>query len=251
MKGFLTRECPVCFAEISRHQLDIAGCCGELSCRAIIIQQRNTVESKRLNEEWNGKSDRIRDAVGTDVVANVPHNSSGMIDVAGTRPQELAQHLDTILDQAFSDETIAPDMDRSAMSRTVQDPVTNAACSACQGWCCRAGRWTNAYLTPETIARLRRDFPDMTRAEIKAHYLSKVPERSIEESCIFHTNKGCALERPFRASICNTYECWQLKRTKTVAQENPGAQMTIGAFKDDLEKTVELSTPAPELSGPE
>jgi len=40
-----------------------------------------------------------------------------------------------------------------------------------------------------------------------ASYLDWVPEESMQGSCIYHTDKGCALPRPLRSDICNAYFC--------------------------------------------
>jgi hypothetical protein len=49
-----------------------------------------------------------------------------------------------------------------------------------------------------------------------------VPERSVEHSCIYHGEHGCALPRELRSHICNSYYCqpmqeWIGRPTRTTA----------------------------------
>jgi hypothetical protein len=40
-----------------------------------------------------------------------------------------------------------------------------------------------------------------------ALYADAVPERSVERSCVFHGEQGCALPRELRSHTCNSYFC--------------------------------------------
>lgn len=86
-------------------------------------------------------------------------------------------------------------------------PIIAAICATCQGNCCQHGRDNHAYLTGETLQRWRDDNPGSDTDEVCEKYLSYIPPRHTENSCLYHTSIGCALPRKMRADICNRYLC--------------------------------------------
>jgi hypothetical protein len=91
----------------------------------------------------------------------------------------------------------------------------DAACGVCWGACCAYGG-NAAFIGGATVRRLRRARPELSDADIVEHYLSAIPERTVENSCILHGQSGCALPREQRSSICNDFWCrpvrdWQRK----------------------------------------
>jgi hypothetical protein len=93
-----------------------------------------------------------------------------------------------------------------AVTESANSELVKAACSTCRGFCCRKGG-DSAYLTADTIARVRMQHPAMSDTDIASVYLNAVPATSMAQSCIFHGEQGCTLRREFRAQICNDYHC--------------------------------------------
>ncbi len=91
-----------------------------------------------------------------------------------------------------------------------ENPLTVAACATCAGQCCAFGAPAYAFLTVEAFQRFRQRNPGTTSAEVAAHYLGRLPERSVEESCVYHGEHGCALPRTERSDACNSYHCGPL-----------------------------------------
>jgi hypothetical protein len=101
--------------------------------------------------------------------------------------------------------------ERLIQARTAQPlgfaaDVVRAGCATCQGHCCRGGG-EHAYLDERTMARVRRDNPDLDAAGVIALYVGALAETAYEGSCLFHGRKGCTLPKPLRAELCNTYYC--------------------------------------------
>jgi hypothetical protein len=94
--------------------------------------------------------------------------------------------------------------------------VAQTACSLCKGRCCRNGD-DDAFLDDRTLARVRLAKPVTDERDVLRLYLDCVPV-AYRDSCIFHGNRGCTLDRSLRADICNTYYCGGL-----------GAYMKTGA----------------------
>jgi hypothetical protein len=84
--------------------------------------------------------------------------------------------------------------------------VLGAGCATCQGHCCKGGG-DHAYIDERTMARARRDNPELAARAIIGLYLARLAPRSYKGSCLFHGADGCTLGRPLRAELCNVYYC--------------------------------------------
>jgi len=85
------------------------------------------------------------------------------------------------------------------------------ACAACGGECCSKGG-THAYLDDDTIHRVARERPRLSRRELAELYTACLPLESFAGSCVFHGAEGCTLPRSLRSDLCNSFYCTPLKR---------------------------------------
>jgi hypothetical protein len=137
----------------------------------------------------------------------VPRNDKALVAIAPERIQRLREHLISALRELRT----AKHWERFA-SPVRTDPtgfaarVVQVACSLCKGWCCQNGD-DDAFLDDRTLARVRIANPDMAEHVILRLYLDRVPSVAYRNSCIFHGNKGCTLDRALRADVCNSYFC--------------------------------------------
>jgi hypothetical protein len=106
---------------------------------------------------------------------------------AATRPERLIQK---------------PTPEPTGFSAT----VLNAGCATCRGHCCKGGG-EHAYIDERTMARVRRDNPELDARAIIQRYLRRVAPSSYQGSCLFHGEAGCTLGRALRAELCNAYYC--------------------------------------------
>lgn len=88
----------------------------------------------------------------------------------------------------------------------VQQRVMSRGCATCRGHCCKWGG-DHAFLYPAQLRKKLRANPDLSADDLLAHYLGKIPTHSVEDSCVFHTAHGCALERHDRSERCNDFFC--------------------------------------------
>jgi hypothetical protein len=84
--------------------------------------------------------------------------------------------------------------------------VVGAGCATCRGHCCMGGG-DHAYIDERTMARVRRDNPELDARAIIGLYLTRLAPRSYRGSCLFHGPAGCTLGRALRAELCNQYYC--------------------------------------------
>ena len=130
-----------------------------------------------------------------------------LVRPASYRVRALKRHLV----DSLRDLREAKHPERLIQSRTAQPEgfaadVVRAGCTQCQGHCCRGGG-EHAYLDDRTMARVRRDNPDLDAAGVISLYVDSVAEQGFEGSCLFHGRFGCTLAQPLRAELCNTYYC--------------------------------------------
>jgi hypothetical protein len=134
----------------------------------------------------------------------VPRSDKRLVPVSGERVKRLQQHLlGALRDLRLAHRrptAVAPE------PSGFQAVVVGAACSLCEGWCCRNGG-EDAFLDDRTLARHRMVDAAITDEAIMQLYLDRVPEAACQDSCIFHGKRGCTLDRTMRADICNTYFC--------------------------------------------
>ncbi len=137
----------------------------------------------------------------------VPRNGKGLAPVSPERVRRLRGHLERLSGAARDPDTLAPvrpEPDGFAAE------VARAACTLCQGWCCKNGG-DDAFLDERTIARTRHAYLASDPDAVPRMYLELVPEIGYEGSCIFHGKQGCTLTRAMRSDVCNSYFCGGLQ----------------------------------------
>ena len=83
----------------------------------------------------------------------------------------------------------------------------NGCCATCRGACCKLGGQNHAFLTAHDVRRLRVRAPETTPEQAVTLYAERLPETSVEDSCVYHGPRGCRLRRDLRADICNSFHC--------------------------------------------
>ena len=86
-----------------------------------------------------------------------------------------------------------------------------ATCETCQGSCCSYGGNYNAYLKKDAIDRAARYLGTRSLHQVIQAYIDHVPDQHVNQSCFYHTRKGCALPREMRSTTCNEHQCSALK----------------------------------------
>jgi len=140
--------------------------------------------------------------------ARLPANEAVPGPLSEERRDTFRVNVSAAIDRAMDD----PDRPFPETPESAADgaPLIQAACGACRGSCCKYGA-DHAYLYPDHFRRLLRDHPGRSREEILSDYLSRLPERAYRDSCVYHTETGCALPRERRSNLCNTFVCGGLE----------------------------------------
>jgi hypothetical protein len=139
------------------------------------------------------------------------------------------------------------------------DPPVSAllahCCAVCRGACCETGG-THAHLRGARFARARHAADALDDAAFVARYEAHLPDRHLEGSCVFHTVRGCALPRAFRAELCNSFYCGELTQIARELRpdgDEPPAVFAGACDREALRRIARVTpdghTPLPLLGG--
>jgi len=142
----------------------------------------------------------------------VPHNDRSLVTTSPERIGRLREHLGRLF---VSMRRAEPASMVRAGPEGFAARVANAACSVCRGWCCLNGA-DDAFLDEATLARVPPGL--LSTAEVIEMYVERVPDAGYQNSCIFHGEKGCTLDRSMRSDVCNAYFCNGLRSFITSAE---------------------------------
>ena len=170
-----------------------------------------------------------------------------LVRPAAYRIRALKRHLV----ESLRDLREAKHPERLIQARTAQPlgfaaDVVRAGCTQCQGHCCRGGG-EHAYLDERTMARVRRDNPDLDAAAVIALYSGSIAEQGYEGSCLFHGKFGCTLAQPLRAELCNTYYCnglWDFLKQRPLPEN-----VEIVASRNGIERRAVVKAVEPRDGG--
>jgi len=186
--------------------------CGHVRCTTRAVDklrgQQKASRLRTLHAQVGGRGEAVF----------TPVNQARTAPLSASRRDAFARHLAAMLDAALVG------VQTSAQNRPVgvsmqgdnvhlppeTPPVVHrsiaAACANCRGWCCRTGG-TNAWITSDTLRRVRLEHPDLEPATIQERYLSQLPSRAYTDSCVYHSAAGCTLDASLRSDTCHTFLC--------------------------------------------
>jgi hypothetical protein len=141
------------------------------------------------------------------VLVTVPLLKAPLEPPPFSRIRALRRHLV----QSLRDLRVARRPDRLVQRETPEPTgftaaVLRAGCATCQGHCCKGGG-DHAYIDERTMARVRRDNPELDARAVIGLFLARLPPLAYHGSCLFHGADGCTLGRALRAELCNAYYC--------------------------------------------
>ena len=113
---------------------------------------------------------------------------------------------------------------------------TQPYCATCQGKCCSKGREFQAFIQRHTMKRVIDNKElGITGENIVSTYISHVPEKSITNSCLFHTAEGCVLPNEIKADICGDFYCDGLSSLISLKEKAKTGALTVVVNRDKNE----------------
>lgn len=173
-----------------------------------------------------------RDAAAVDGshAVMVPLNQRALVPTPPERVRRIREHLVRSLRDLRTMKR--PDQNASPLRPEpvgFAGTVTRAACTLCQGFCCKGGG-EHAYLDERDMARVRQARPELDARAVIRLYMERVPADGYAGSCVFHGKQGCTLDRSLRSDVCNSYFCNGLRDFVATADGAAGVVVTgVGA----------------------
>jgi hypothetical protein len=248
------QTCDWCAAEIDAHKAASTGSCGAPACEGQRIAEASRRVTRQKHERYLALKDKteaayaaeLADAAaafGTDQadvpVGVVPHQNKPLAPLSAERRAAFEVHLDATIEEGFS---IDPEEYDDRRNRAAIDgpemPIADAGCATCQGSCCKAGMAGQGFIDKWMVTSYRRTDPDPTPEGFRALYLGYLPETSVEDSCPYHTDRGCALPRKMRGTICNTFLCKGVKELMKLVQDDAASDVAIVAQHEGTPKAL-------------
>jgi hypothetical protein len=247
--------------------------CDRLACCGPILQQgRDAHVEERRVERKETAANAIRNA-GLDessvvLLTKVPYIRLELTELPSERLEEFRNNVKNSLskaadgwsaaDAAEKSLKLADDEESSESESESESDKSNCeqpslhvlnACMTCGGYCCKAGG-AHAFLDKDNIRRIWMTRPEDTPESVLQYYLDSLPPQSSVGWCVYHTDRGCNLDRTMRADICNDFHCSGIvdhkdqvveltaKSTTAVAFDADGKVQQIATMTKEGERTV-------------
>ena len=209
--------CRICSQPLTTHEQFAGNICSHWRCRWRALDAQ-------LETHRNDAAVAVGEpAAKSFPISVVPFHTRPTVPVAQAERKELLAFLEELREEVSSrkeaTQTVLaqanaePTVDAEALEVSLAT-LLGKVCGVCEGFCCRHGAATHAFLDEETLLRFLAEHPGMRSGEAVLAYLQHVPEEHYKGSCIYHTRTGCNLPRDMRARICNAYECRGLTDTR-------------------------------------
>jgi hypothetical protein len=229
----LKSRCSRCGGHLESVLDQLEGVCSQLSCRGPHLVEKRRQAEREKREAWAATIEELKKAFpelltdqGRDEVASeqqahvslVPGTDSPLVPLPPDRHEQFLAHLDVICREAvrLCDD---PKKVNSLMteyghrgSATKDSPILPVlnGCSTCRGYCCRNGG-DHAFLDASFVAWQLLCDPCSTAESVRNAYIHRLPDVSVEGSCVFHGSQGCVLSRAERNNVCNNFHCFELQ----------------------------------------
>lgn len=222
--------CKVCGRPLTIAQKSMGACSSPECQRLHQGRQRYEQERKeRVELREQGLQLRERAAIAMAIAdpesyppTPLPSFRRPVVDLPAQRRAAFCEHVRATVAAAMD---AAPYVDAAPTGIPMADAsplaiLNGHACGACGGHCCRHGD-TQAYVMTGTIDRYRAVHPNKSPEEIVEAYCGLLPERSFEDSCVFHAERGCTLPGWMRSDVCNEFLCEELTEFNDASRNLP------------------------------
>ena len=228
--SFRKQSCMICGGAIDEYLPLTQKYCSDRKCKwkyfeYISQQARDFRESlKRKREDLNQQVRELRnneaDAVGIEnpedfIPVAVPVNMRHIGNLPEKRRRTFCDHLKELIDQAATEPCMSTHLTDDSTMQTKRDAqmqgtelrsILNNACTICRGSCCIYGE-DHAYLKVNNILRYMHQHPELQQQQVLGEYLSCLTKKTYKDSCVYHTENGCALPSYMRSESCSLFAC--------------------------------------------
>ena len=212
------------------------------------IRQQSWESLKRKRENLNQQACDLRsdaaEAAGIEnpedfIPVAIPINMRHIRHLPEKRRRTFCDQLKQLLDQAAAEQcssthltdNFTMQMKRDAqMQGTKLHSILINACAICRGSCCKNGG-EHAYLKVDTLLHYIHQHPELQQHQVLEEYLSFLPKKTYEDSCVYHAKFGCSLPRHMRSECCDLFACHGLADIVEYAIDTKSTRFFIVAMK--------------------
>jgi hypothetical protein len=223
----LQSTCQICGNPLLEPRWRLVGVCGSANCLHALtrgLQARKqaewlkqTRERQRLAETYlKLEADRLG-ITGKMLAVVVPANLRRIRNLSERRRRAFHDRLKQCISQAAASRTSTArnttgDERHAPPSRPsfVPDPLLSRGCFTCKGHCCNSGQ-DHAYQDVAALESYMDLHPEQQPRHVLEDYLSRIPTRTYQESCVYQAEAGCVLPREMRSPICNEFYCGEIR----------------------------------------
>ncbi len=201
--------------------------CGDERCRRALDLRKTAERARQIDAACEARLERHEAAVRRRLAGRLPadaprvlldHCAPSLVPLPRSRRFSFQAHLWGLVEQheknpsgpCGSPADIDPERHMESLDPSLA-PIAAVACAACGGICCLGGGGDRAFLNREILLRHREAHPGAAPEDFVGDYLGRVPSLSCENSCVYHTPRGCALPPEMRSLTCGQFYCGQLR----------------------------------------
>ena len=238
--------CSVCGKPRSRLEAARGKVCGDWSCQVEQVKRDKAEEVAAFQAKCDEIANDFAERTETSAIpARVPYLGRPVIETPEDEKRAFRATLRDSLRKTFQEvETgsFAPIPEEE----DTDTPVLDASCIACRGFCCRQGAG-HAFLKPEYLPTVIARRPGDSPATIYRDYVRRIPEKSMEDACLYQGEQGCVLPRDMRSYLCNSFECEDRLNLKMALAGREDASALVIAMDGDAVKAAALAVPGKPL----
>jgi hypothetical protein len=252
--SFRKRLCVVCGGAIDDRVPRTQDYCSDQKCQWKYLVRLRQNWQENLKRERERLMRQARDLRGNtaevDWIGNpeefttvaVPVNTRCLRHLPEKRRRSFCDRLMQLIDQAAVERSSSTSSKNDITMQTKCDvqmkgmdlcSIFSDACAICRGSCCIPGGDTDAYIKVDTLLRYMHQHPELQQHQVLEKYLSCLPKKTYEDSCVYHTEFGCALSRDMRAETCNSFACDGLIEIREHAIDTKSTRFFIAAMKGE------------------
>jgi hypothetical protein len=178
-------------------------------------------------------------------LAIVPAFNQPVKRLTRKRRQEFRAFLLKLIDEAVNAGagSVQSEQTEADSANGIHSSITRSACATCRGYCCRNGG-VHAHLDIPAIRKFMDANPELKPHKVARAYLSKLPSKSFEHSCVYHGESGCGLPREMRSETCNSFYCDELRAFQPQFRDNQPRQVLVVATNGEVVNRSSIVTQA-------
>ena len=190
----------------------------------------------------NNEADAVGIANPEDFIpVAIPVNMRHISNLPEKRRRMFYDRLKQLMDQAVAEpclstnltdnSTIQPEHDAQMQDTELRSILKNV-CTICRGSCCIHGE-DHAYLKVDNLLRYMHQHPKLQQQQVVDEYLSCLTSKTYKDSCVYHTEIGCALPSNMRSESCSSFVCDGLVEIEKHAIDTKSTRFFIAAMEGE------------------